>query len=89
MQFIAALPTFGTDQAAKLVWQWLQERLGDAQGVCYYKYPIVGFGGAEIPDLTILVRGYQPLAVRCADFDLGDVRKVTGDSWEVSDGNKI
>ena len=89
MQFIAALPTFDTDQAEKLVWQWLQERLGDAQGVCYYKYPIIGFGGAEIPDLTLLIRGYQPLAVRCADFDLADIRAVTNDLWEVLDSNKV
>jgi hypothetical protein len=36
MQFIAALPTFDTDQAALLVSQWLQENLRNAPGVCYY-----------------------------------------------------
>jgi hypothetical protein len=88
MQFIAALPTFDKDQAAQLVWQRLQERLGNASGVCYYKYPIVGFGGAEVPDLTVLARGYQPFAIRCADFDLADVRHVRDDSWQVHNGNK-
>src|SRR3989442_582348 len=89
MQFIAALPTFDTDQAAQLVWQWLQEKLGNFPGVCYYKYPIVGFGTAEIPDLTLLVRGYQPLAIKCADLELADIRRVTDDSWEVRDGDKL
>src|ERR1700682_1172602 len=89
MQFVAALPTFDKDQATQLVWQWLQSRLQGTQGVCYYKYPIVGFGAAEIPDLTLLLRGYQPFAIKCADFDLADIRQANGDSWEVKDGDKV
>jgi superfamily I DNA and RNA helicase len=88
MQFIAALPTFDTDQAAQLVWRWFAEKLKNATGVCYYKYPIVGFGGSEVPDLTLLVRGYQPFAVKCADFRLDDIHSITDDSWEVDVGDE-
>lgn len=88
LQFIAALPTFDTDQAAQLVWHWLVDKLQDVSGVCYYKYPIVGFGGSEIPDFTLLVRGYQPFAIRCVDFDLADIQSIDQDSWQVRDGGK-
>jgi hypothetical protein len=89
LQFIAALPTFDTDQAAQVVWHWLENKLQDASGVCYYKYPIVGFGGTEIPDFTLLVRGYQPFAIRCVDFDLADIQDVAEETWQVRDGGKI
>lgn len=84
MQFIAALPSFETDAAAQLVWQWLQRNLANTPGVCYYKYPIVGFSSAEVPDLTILARGYQPMAIKCADMDLDDIIEVEADSWKIS-----
>jgi hypothetical protein len=89
LQFVAALPTFDTDQAAQLVWHWLEDKLQNASGVCYYKYPIVGFGGAEIPDFTLLVRGYQPFAIKCIDLDLVDIQEVSTETWHVRDGGKI
>jgi hypothetical protein len=88
LQFVAALPTFDTDQAAQLVWHWLEDKLQNASGVCYYKYPIVGFGGTEIPDFTLLVRGYQPFAIRCVDFDLVDIQDAATETWQVRDTGK-
>src|ERR1700679_180589 len=85
MQFIAALSTFDEDLAAKRVFGWLEERLGSTTGVCYYKYPIVGFGSSEIPDLTVLVRGYQPFAIKCVELELRDVGRVGDDLLEIRD----
>lgn len=83
MQFVAALPTLDQDLPAQRVWQWLAQRLGNADGVCYYKYPAAGFRSSERPDLTILVRGYQPLIVRCVQYTLDEIEEVSGESWTI------
>src|SRR2546430_14082007 len=83
LQFIPSLPTYAEDETAQRVWQWVKERFNNEEGTCYYKHPIVGATSGIVPDLTLLVRTNQPLAIRCLPYQLQEIEAVDQDIWKV------
>src|SRR2546423_1117678 len=83
MQFLPSLPTYGQDQAAKVIWQTLQEILRDVDGICYYRHPVITAATRFVPDLTLLARGYEPLAIKYLDFNLDDLNQISKTMWTV------
>lgn len=84
MEFLASLPGFSNDLPVKTTFQWLEGVLGTAEGICYYKYPIVGVSGT--PDLVFLLQEYQPIVVKCFDVTLDRIVAVEDDRWWILDG---
>ncbi len=84
MEFLASLPGFGSDLPVKTTFQWLEEVVGTAEGICYYKYPIVGVSGT--PDLVFLLQQYQPIVVKCFDITLERIVAIADDRWWIQEG---
>jgi superfamily I DNA and RNA helicase len=84
MEFLASLPGFGIDLPVRTTFQWFDAVVGKAEGICYYKYPIVGVSGT--PDLVFLLQDYQPIVVKCFDLTLDRIVSVEGDRWSILDG---
>jgi len=84
MDFLASLPGFSSDLPVKTTFQWLEEAIGKADGICYYKYPIVGVSGT--PDLVFLLQQYQPIVVKCFDLTLDRIVAVADDRWWILEG---
>lgn len=89
MDFIPALPTYGTDYAARNVWGWFEAALHDCDGVAYYKHPIVGSASGSRPDFTILAQPYQPIVVTCIRLRLEDIVTVGDEEWVINDGGTL
>jgi superfamily I DNA and RNA helicase len=85
VQFLASLPTYGQDQAAKTIWGKLAEALIDTDGICYYQHPVILSTTKAVPDLTLLARGYQPAAIKICNFALNDIQEMTETSWTIND----
>jgi|ERR1044071_2657670 superfamily I DNA and RNA helicase len=83
MQFLASLPTYGQDQAAKNIWNKLREFLGDTDGICYYKHPVITSTTKSVPDLTLLAHGFQPLVIKSLDFTTEDITSIEELTWIV------
>lgn len=83
MQFLASLPTYGRDQAAKNIWNRLQEYLGEVDGICYYKHPVITSTTKSVPDLTLLAYGFQPLVIKSLDFTIDDIASIEELTWVV------
>jgi superfamily I DNA and RNA helicase len=83
MQFLASLPTFGRDQAAKNLRERFEEILGDLDGICYYKNPVIASVTKMVPELTILAYGFQPIAIKTFEHGLEDITSVDQVSWEL------
>lgn len=87
INFLVAEDSYDSNQATKNVWAKIQERLGTSQGICYYRHPIMGEAALGAPDLTLLARDFQPLAVRCFDYTLNDIVKAGDYEWTFSAGD--
>ena len=85
MEILASLPTFNQDHAARTTYSWYELCIDDPEAQCFYKYPFVGVVGT--PDLLFLSRMYQPLIVKCFDFEMADILAVTEDGWKIRNGN--
>jgi superfamily I DNA and RNA helicase len=85
MQFLASLPTYGQDQAAKNLWERLREALGEVDGICYYKNPVISSATRMVPDLTLLAFGYQPIAIKSLEHNLEDITAIDQLNWEISE----
>lgn len=83
MQFLASLPTYGQDQAAKNIWGKINEFLGDRDGICYYKHPVITSTTKSVPDLTLLSYGFQPLVIKSLDFTIDDIASSEELTWIV------
>jgi superfamily I DNA and RNA helicase len=85
VQFLASLPTYGQDQAAKNIWEKLKEILNGVDGICYYQHPVITSTTRAVPDLTLLANGYQPVAIKCCNFTLNDIHDMNDTSWTIND----
>lgn len=83
MEFIAAIPDYADDIPAKVIWTALESRLRDRDGIAYYKHPIIGSAGGKAPDLAILARDVDPIAVVCKSVDLQDLTDLQDFVWTV------
>lgn len=74
--------SFANDTASKTVWGWISDVLHEADGVAYYQHPIIRSAG-RAPDLLVLARGYQPIAVRCLPYQIDEITMVTAEIWAI------
>jgi superfamily I DNA and RNA helicase len=86
VQFLASLPSYGQDQSAKNIWSKLEVLLNGVDGICYYKHPVIVSTTKSAPDLTLLARGFQPLAIKICNFSLEDLRDIGDLTWTTTDG---
>lgn len=84
MKLIPALEVYEEDLAAQQVWSWFEAQLAPVEGLAFYRYPAIRLDGVRTPDLLILARGYEPLAVRCLPWSIEDIQEVGEDYWIVS-----
>src|SRR5262245_1830167 len=82
MRFLASLPTFGEDRAATLIWARLSQAIGDLDGICYYQHPPIPWAQSA-PDLALLARGYEPLAIRCIAARIEEITSVSEKTWTI------
>ncbi len=83
MQFLASLPTFENDQACKSVWRSFERALGGVDGICYYKHPVIAWAHS-IPDLTLMARQFEPIAIKCEAWNLDEIESIDEEKWGVS-----
>jgi superfamily I DNA and RNA helicase len=83
MDFVATLPSFATDTVARTVWSWFRDKIGEEEGVAFYKYPNVGGPGLTQPDLTIVTRRFDPLVIRCLSLTTDEILGLTENTWSV------
>lgn len=82
--FLASSPEFSKDETTRRVWSWIEYKLEDEDGVCYYKHPVVRATSGVIPELTLVFRKCHPVAIRCLPFNLDDIQAVEEDRWIIS-----
>lgn len=85
IQFLASLPTYGEDQAAKNIWDRINDFIGDKDGICYYKHPVITSTTRVVPDLTLLVHGYQPIIIKSLDYTIEDINFINEETWTIRD----
>jgi hypothetical protein len=84
MDFVPTLPTYASDVTAQTVWRWFERRLAGEEGIAFYKYPNVGGPSTPLPDLTIVTRQFNPIVIKCLDFQIDQLAAVDPDSWSIS-----
>lgn len=87
LQFISSLPGFD-DDAAKLLCDRIRGKFNDKEGVCYYKYPVLGSATGVMADLTLFTKSDQPVAIRCLPYQIGEIKFVQEDYWIINDQKK-
>lgn len=87
MQFISSLDTYASDQTAKNIWSHYHDILKEIDGICYYKHPIITAPSSVIPDLSLLSRGYEPLAIKYIDCELKDIIGTDDGIWKLNSGD--
>ena len=84
MEFIPALDSFSQDEAAKLIWERLSGILGDVDGICYYKHPIISSVSSLPPDFALIAEGYEPVAIKSVSCTLGEIESIGQSVWKIS-----
>lgn len=87
LEFISSLPDFDGDDITKSLWSRINEQLSDADGVCYYKHPVLGSTTGVMADLTLFTKSNHPVAIRCLPYQVDEIQQVSQDNWTVN--NKI
>jgi superfamily I DNA and RNA helicase len=83
ISFLPAVPEYASDDASQTVWGWLAEQFKDAEGVGYYKYPIVRATTGAVPELSLILRAHQPVAVRCLSLTIDEIELIDSEIWKV------
>lgn len=86
IEFLASLPTYASDTAARTVWSWLQVAFEKDRvtGVCYYKHTVIRTPQGIIPELVLLTQQFRPVIVRCLPYQLNEIRSADGVSWSIN-----
>ena len=84
LTFLPAITEFAKDKSSQTVWGWIEERFHDIDGVGYYKYPVVRAASGAIPELTLITRTHEPLAVRCLSHTIDEIQSIENDTWTVN-----
>ncbi len=82
LKFVRTVPK---NPAAQMVERWLNERFGNAEGVCYYKHPAIVTRTGVIPDFILFTKTNQPLVIKIIDCQLQDIGLVAEDMWLIND----
>lgn len=83
IRLVVTVPTFNDDHGAMKVWEWIKNTFRNHEGVCYYKHPIVGTNSGATPEFTLLVKGYEPLAIKTISYQLDDLLEIDEDKWQI------
>jgi superfamily I DNA and RNA helicase len=82
MDFIASLPTFNQDHDSRTTLEWFKPLFSQSESVCFYKYPFIGTIGT--PDLVIVSQEFQPLVIKCFNFQSGQLTEATEEKWTIN-----
>lgn len=88
MEFLATLPSYKDDLVTQSIWNELASTIGSEDGICYYKHPVIMSSTRAIPDLTLLCRVYQPMAVVCMNIKIEDLFSVDDNYWVIHEDVK-
>lgn len=83
INFLPAVPEYASDETSQTVWNWLAEQFKEAEGVGYYKYPIVRATTGTVPELSLILKTHQPVAIRCFSFTIDEIESISPDVWKV------
>lgn len=84
MEFIVSLPDFGEDLALVKVANLLKSKFADRDGICYYKHPVVKSTTNSVPELTILIRDYEPMALKCLSYTIDEIEFIDENVWRIN-----
>lgn len=88
LHFISSLPDFDEDDAAKSLWDRIEGKFNDKEGVCYYKYPVLGSATGVMADLTLFTKSNQPVAIRCLSCQIDEIASVQENYWTIDNQKK-
>lgn len=83
LEFISSLPTFDDDFASQTLWQKIEEKFKNEEGVCYYKHPVLGTTTGVMADLTLFTKTNHPIAIRCLPYQIDEIDVVAEDNWKI------
>lgn len=84
IKLLVTSPDYEQDEATKRLWKWLSSRFEQDEGICYYKHPVVVTNTGVMPELTLLSRNNQPLAMRCFPYQLDDIQSIEKEIWTIN-----
>ncbi|MDE4907165.1 ATP-binding domain-containing protein [Methanogenium marinum] len=82
------LPTYATDEPAKRIWSWIEEKFPDTEGVCYYKHPVFTTESIISPEFTLITKKHNPIIICCFSWQLEDIESIDENFWKIN-GNEI
>ncbi len=83
ISFLPAVPEYASDEISQVVWSWVLEKFQDADGVGYYKYPIVRAATGIVPELSLILRDHHPVAIRCLSVTIDEIEAIEAETWKV------
>jgi superfamily I DNA and RNA helicase len=83
INFLPAVPEYANDKATQTVWDWVFDQFKDVEGVGYYKYPVVRATTGAVPELSLILRTHQPIAIRCLPITIDEIESINNDIWIV------
>ena len=83
MDFIPTVDSYSEDTPAQQLWGGLEAKVASADGICYYKHPVMTATTAVSPDIALLARGYRPHVFLIFRFAIDDLETVGNDQWIV------
>lgn len=84
IQLTVSIPDFEENQAVQAVWTRLQDSLRDTEGIAYYRHPVIGASNGRAPDLVVLARGYQPVALTCLGSTIEELELSGSNEWRIN-----
>lgn len=82
MDFIPTVDSYTEDTPAQQLWSALEAKVGDADGICYYKHPVITATSAVSPDIALLARGYPPNVFLILRYAITDLEAIGVDRWQ-------
>jgi superfamily I DNA and RNA helicase len=86
MDFIPTVDSYAEDTPAQQLWSSLEAKVGDTDGICYYKHPIITATSAVSPDFSLLARGYRPHVFLILRYAIDDLEAAGTDRWRTHHG---
>jgi len=87
-KLIVSMPDFQNNETAKSIWNELNNTLSSIEGIYYYKHPIIGSQTGIPADFCLLPKDFQPIAIRCLDYNIEDISEIKDESWVVNGETK-
>lgn len=84
LEFISSLPDFDGDDTTRSLWDRIRETMGNEEGICYYKHPVLGTTSGVMADLTLFTKSNHPVAIRCLPYQIDEIQSVSEESWTIN-----